>query len=98
MRIILHIAVLLAPFLLSILFGWATMEGYLDLGGGEKDIFATIIPLLLSVVFAVFYIVGICGKLPWSRAALNAAKIAACIMISLGFALFVAGILIERFG
>jgi hypothetical protein len=35
-----------APLLLSLLFGWLVMDGYLNFGGGDKEILLAV-PLLL---------------------------------------------------
>lgn len=49
--VMLRLLLALAPFGFTALFGWLTMEGHLNFGGGEKDIFLLIPLLLWSLVW-----------------------------------------------
>jgi hypothetical protein len=53
MRIMTRILVGIAPLLLTLLFAWLTMEGYLNLGAGCKDIFLAVPMLMWSLAFLV---------------------------------------------
>jgi hypothetical protein len=57
----LRLTLLLLPFLLTWPLGWATMEGYLNFGGGEKDIFLLVPWLLWSIIYAII------GAVFWKR-------------------------------
>jgi hypothetical protein len=57
----LRLTVLLLPFLLTWPLGWATMEGHLNFGGGEKDVFLLIPWLLWSIIHAII------GAVFWKR-------------------------------
>lgn len=45
------------PLLLSVVLVWLTMEGQLNFGGGEKDVFLAIPLLLWSLTYLCCYLV-----------------------------------------
>lgn len=49
--IVLRISIAVAPLLVSLIFGWLTMEGSLNFGGGDKDVFLAAPLLLWSSIF-----------------------------------------------
>lgn len=51
MHALLRIVLAIAPLLATLLFAWLTMESYLNLGGGEKDVFLTVPLLLWSLIY-----------------------------------------------
>jgi len=62
-----RILVLILPLAASVGFGFLLAEGYVNLGGGEKDIVVAMLLALLSLVFIV------CGLFTWrSRPSLGA--------------------------
>ena len=56
-RFLTKIAICLLPLALTPLWGFLISEGYLNLGGGCKDIILLIPWLLWSLVYSVFFIV-----------------------------------------
>ena len=46
-----RLLIAVGPLLASLLFGWLVMEGHLNFGSGEKDIFLTVPLLLWSGIF-----------------------------------------------
>jgi len=62
-----RILLLILPLAASVGFGFLLAEGYVDLGGGEKDIVVAMLLAVLSLVFIV------CGLFTWrSRRSLGA--------------------------
>lgn len=57
MRLLLKFFVSVVPFLLTFIFTWLVMDGYLNFGGGEKDIFLAVPLLLWSLLFMCCYFV-----------------------------------------
>jgi len=57
MRIVGRLLVAVSPLLLTFLFTWLVMEGYLNFGGGEKEIFLAVPPLIWSLLFLLCYLV-----------------------------------------
>jgi len=57
MNVLFRLLLAVAPLLLTVLFGWLVMDGYLNFGGGEKDIFLLIPLLLWSFVYLCCYLV-----------------------------------------
>jgi hypothetical protein len=55
--VMLRVLLAIAPFAFTGLFGWLTMEGHLNFGGGEKDIFLLIPLLLWSLVWFISVLV-----------------------------------------
>ena len=51
MSVPIKLLVAVAPVIFTVLFGWLTMEGHLNFGGGEKDVFLLIPLLLWSLVY-----------------------------------------------
>ena len=49
--VVLRLLIAVAPLLASLLFAWLVMEGNLNFGGGEKDIFLTVPLLIWSGIF-----------------------------------------------
>ena len=49
--VVVRIVIAVAPLLASLYFGWLVMEGHLNFGSGEKDVFLTVPLLLWSGVF-----------------------------------------------
>ena len=62
MQILAKLAVGLVPLALTLLCTALLMEGVLNLGGGEKDIFLAIPLLVWSVTFLVSYLVTARGQ------------------------------------
>lgn len=48
---VLRLSIAVAPLSSSLLFAWLVMEGHLNFGSGEKDVFLTIPLLLWSGIF-----------------------------------------------
>lgn len=81
MRILIKLLTAVAPFILSLLFAWYVVETG-GLGGGDKDIFLALPPLLWSLVFLVSFVV-----LWWRHATLGrAAGISAIVATGLAIA------------
>jgi hypothetical protein len=57
MRIMGRFLVAITPLLLTLLFAWLAMEGYLNLGAGCKDIILAVPLLIWSLAFLVCYII-----------------------------------------
>lgn len=55
LRVLLRLLALGAPFLFTALFGWLLMEGHIDFGGGDKDIFLMVPLLLWSLAYFLGY-------------------------------------------
>jgi hypothetical protein len=64
MNVLSRLFLAFAPLLLSVLFAWLVMESYLNLGGGEKDVFLAIPLLFWSLVYLCCFLV-----LWWRRSA-----------------------------
>ena len=68
-----RLALALFPLGLTLLFGWLLMEGSLSFGGGDKDIFLVLPPLVWSVLY-----VASSGLFWWRGATIRrAAKVSA---------------------
>jgi len=80
---ILRIGVALLPLLATILFTFLTMQGYLNFGGGEKDIFLSVPLLLWSLVFFVSSLVAWWRKATLGRAAAISAILATGLVVLL---------------
>lgn len=57
MHALLKLLLAIIPLLLTVLLAWLTMEGHLNFGGGEKDIFLAVPLLLWSLVYLCCYLV-----------------------------------------
>lgn len=44
------------PLLLTLLFGWLIIDGYVNFGGGEKEVFLLMPPLVWSLVYLCCYL------------------------------------------
>lgn len=66
MTIPLKLFLAVAPLLLSLLFGWLVMDGHLNFGGGDKEIFLAVPLLLWSLAYLCCYV-----TLWWRRAPLG---------------------------
>ncbi len=66
MRLLLKFFIAVTPFLLTFIFAWLVMDGYLNFGGGEKDIFLAVPLLLWSLLFMCCYFV-----LWWQRSSIK---------------------------
>jgi hypothetical protein len=71
-----------APLLLTVLFGWLTMEGHLNFGGGEKDIFLLIPLLLWSFVWFCTFLTLWWRRSPVGRSLKFSAAIATALVVS----------------
>lgn len=87
MRTPLRLVLAAAPLLLTVLFGWLVMEGILNLGGGEKDVFLVFPLLLWSLVFLC------CFLLLWWRRSTLGRTVALSAGIATGFVVAAALIL-----
>ena len=66
MSILFKLLLAVAPFLLTALFGWLVMDGHLNFGGGEKDVFLLVPLLLWSLAYLCSFL-----ALWWRRSALG---------------------------
>lgn len=87
MRTPLRLLVAAAPLLLTVLFGGLVMEGGLNFGGGEKDVFLVVPMLLWSLVFLC------CFLLLWWRQSTLGRAVALSAIIATGFVVAAALIL-----
>lgn len=81
-----------APLLLTVLLGWLVMDGNLNLGGGEKDIFLVLPLLVWSLVF-----LG-CFLLLWWRRSTLGRTVALSAGFATGFVVTAALILFAAMG
>lgn len=72
------------PLALTPLFFWLLAEGYLNLGGGEKDILMTLPWLLWSLAFLVAALWSWHRHLPLLRSLGRAALAATALTLTLG--------------
>ena len=79
----LRIVVAVLPFLATVLFTLLTMEGYLNFGGGEKDIFLSVPLVLWSLVFFVSCLIAWWRRFTLARAASVSALLATGIVVLL---------------
>ena len=56
MYALLKLFLAIVPLLLTLLLAWLTMEGRLNFGGGEKDLFIAVPLLLWSLVYLCCYL------------------------------------------
>ncbi|MGH8631809.1 MAG: hypothetical protein ACREU7_13730 [Burkholderiales bacterium] len=82
-RWIVRLAVAILPFLATILFAFLTMEGHLNFGGGEKDIFLSLPLLLWSMAFFVSSLIAWWRKATLGRAAVMSATLATGLVVLL---------------
>ena|SRR5690242_16543856 len=84
---VIRAAVLILPLLLTWPLGWATMEGYLNFGGGEKDIILAVPWIIWSLIFAIAGAAYWKKGRPLGSATLRSAGIALVVMFVLVFGL-----------
>ncbi len=65
-----------APLLLTLLFGWLMMEGHLNFGSGEKDVFLVLPLLLWSLVYLCSCLVMCVRRSPLVRSLVLSASVA----------------------
>ena len=80
----------LAPLAATLLLSFLTMEGYVNFGGGDKDILVAIPLLLFSVLFLLSCLIAWWRGLPPGRAARVSALASAAVVVVAWLALFVA--------
>ena len=76
-----RIAVAVLSLAATILFTFLTMEGYLNFGSGEKDIFLSLPLLLWSLIFLVSSLIAWWRKSTLRRAAAVAAIVATAVVV-----------------
>lgn len=76
------------PLALTPLLFWLLAEGYLNLGGGEKDILLTVPWLLWSLAFLIGALWNWHKRLPLARALGWAAVVATGLLLVLGLVIF----------
>lgn len=79
MTIPLKLFLAVAPLLFSLLFGWLVMDGYLNFGGGDKEIFLAVPLLLWSLAYLCCYVTL------WWRRATPGRTLALSVSIATGF-------------
>lgn len=84
----LRLAVAFAPLLATILFTFLTMQGHLNFGGGEKDLFLSLPLLLWSVVFLFSSLISWWRTIAPGRAAAISAAVATGLVVLLWVCLF----------
>ena len=57
MKLLFKLLLAIAPLLLAVLFAWLVMEGHLNFGSGEKEIFLAIPVLLWAFAYLCCYLV-----------------------------------------
>jgi len=82
-RWIVRLAVALLPLLATILFAFLTMEGHLNFGGGEKDLFLSVPLLLWSAVFLFSSLIAWWRGVKLGRAAVMSAILATGFVVLL---------------
>lgn len=90
MRVLLRLALAVAPLGLSVLFAWATAEGHLNFGGGEKDILLAGPLLLWSLVYLITCLVLWARRARLKRTTLISAVVATALIAIAWIALFAA--------
>lgn len=86
-NVLLRLSIALLPLLLSLLFAWLTMEGRLNFGAGEKDVFLALPLLLWSLLFLVCSLALWWRKAPLGRMLRRAAAYSTLALIALWLAL-----------
>lgn len=90
MRVLLRLALAVAPLALSVLFAWASAEGHLNFGGGEKDILLAAPLFLWSLVYLIACLVLWARSASLKRTTLISAAIATALIAIAWIALFAA--------
>jgi len=83
-----RLLVAVAPFLLTLLFAGLVMEGHLNFGSGEKDIFLAVPLLLWSGVFFLSMMVLWIKRIVFGRSIKIAIGIATGLALLMWLALF----------
>ncbi len=96
MRIVGKLLVGVTPLLLTFLFAWLVMEDYLSFGGGEKEIFLAVPPLIWSFLFLVCYLVLWWRRLAPGRSVVVSSAIATGLVALAWVVLY--GVMWFRFG
>jgi hypothetical protein len=92
MPIVVRIVAAITPLLLTLLFAYATMEGYFNFGSGEKDVLIAVPLLLWSLVFLISFLVAWWRGLALGRAIVISAVIAMAFVAVAWIALFAASL------
>ena len=79
-----HAAMAALPVLLTPLVLFALAEGWVDLGGGEKDILLVIPYLILTATFFLCAIILIVRRWPLSRWLKRSAAVSILLLFALG--------------
>lgn len=79
-----HAAIAAIPVLLSPLLVFALAEGWVDLGGGEKDILFVIPYFILTITFFVCALVLIVKRWPIARWINRSTAVSIAFLIALG--------------
>jgi hypothetical protein len=79
----------IVPLVLTALFGWLLMEGHINFGSGEKDIFLLVPLLFWSLVFLVAYLVLWWRNAPLRRNVVMSTCIAVAVVVVTWLLLFV---------
>ena len=83
-----HTVIAITPVLLSPLWVLILAEGWVDVGGGEKDILLAIPYFILTLTFFVCAIVLIIKRWPLLRWIKRASAVALTILLCLGLVAF----------
>ena len=84
-----RIAVSLLPLALTPAIIWLLAEGYVSLGGGEKDLIIALPWLVWSIFFAAAFLIGSRRGLPISKAGLRALGWATGLIVLLWILLWI---------
>jgi hypothetical protein len=95
MQILAKFVVGLVPLALTLLGAALLMEGVLNLGGGEKDIFLAIPLLLWSLTFLVAYLVTARGQSVRSLRPLGKSALIATGLLAVAWVLLFGAILLQ---
>lgn len=74
--LVLRISIAVAPLLVALAFVWLVLQGHVDFGGGEADIFLVVPPLLWSLLYLL------CCLVLWAQGF----RLGASVSASAGFA------------
>lgn len=91
MKRFLHIVLALIPFLLAPAWIFLLADGYLDFGGGEKDVLLTLPWVIWSVVFAICSFFLIYRRWAIGRWVVRSALISTAILVGVGAVAFFGG-------
>lgn len=88
MHILFKVFLAVVPLLITLLLGWLTMEGYLNFGGGEKDIILALPLLLWSVVYLCCYLALWWRRLSTARSVAGSGVLASGVVCGVVGSLF----------